>query len=106
MGYIRLTKAQIQALISKLPQWEYLEGGATAADRVVRSYQFKSFEDSWSFLTKVAMRSHKMGHHPKITNLYNRVDLELTTHDVNGLSEIDFKMATVFEKAARRLIGE
>lgn len=70
---------------------------------LTRRFQFKSFEDTWAFLTKVSLRSHKLQHHPKLTTLYNVVDLELTTHDVQGLTETDFKMAKVFSKFAAKL---
>lgn len=49
------------------------------------------------------MRAHRSGHHPKLTNVYTAVELELTTHDVQGLSELDFRLAKAFDKAARQL---
>lgn len=74
-------------------------------DTIQSRYIFKSFEDTWAFLQKVALRSHIQGHHPKITTIYNKVELELTTHDVNGLSDMDVKLAKRFEKYAKE-IGE
>ncbi|KAG7810310.1 hypothetical protein KL921_002805 [Ogataea angusta] len=68
-----------------------------------RKYTFQNFEDTWAFLTKVALRSHISGHHPKITTLYNKVTIQLTTHDVQGLTQQDFKFAERFESYANRI---
>ncbi|KAG7880765.1 hypothetical protein KL905_002366 [Ogataea polymorpha] len=68
-----------------------------------RKYTFQNFEDTWAFLTKVALRSHLGGHHPKITTLYNKVTIHLTTHDVQGLTQSDFKFAERFESYANRI---
>lgn len=95
----RIAATEAKQLLCNIPGWTYRAN----PDTIIRSYKFKSFEDTWSFLSKVAMRSHKLGHHAKITNLYTKVELELTTHDVEGLSELDFKMAKAFEKTALQL---
>lgn len=100
---IRITTSEVKSFLSAIPKWKFIPNMNSTSDTLVRVYQFKSFEDTWSFLTKVAMRSHKLGHHVKIINLYNVVELELTTHDVGGLSELDFKMAMAFEKSAEQL---
>lgn len=65
-----------------------------------KQYKFANFEDTWSFLTKVSMRSHLMGHHPTITNTYNIVKIELTTHDIDDVSEVDLQLAKRFDKYA------
>ncbi|VEU23368.1 DEKNAAC104598 [Brettanomyces naardenensis] len=72
-------------------------------EALARRFKFKSFEDTWAFLTKVSLRSHLLGHHPKITTVYNVVDMELTTHDVSGLTTLDFKMASRFSRYAKDL---
>lgn len=72
-------------------------------DTLSRRFKFKSFEDTWAFLTKVSMRAHLLGHHPKITTFYNIVDMDLTTDDVKGLTPVDFKMANRFTKFAQKL---
>ena len=101
----RLTPTQVQKLLCTIPQWNFIAGGNhhSKLDTIRREYRFRSFEESWSFITRVAMRAHKLGHHPTIVNKYNIVELELTTHDVEGLSELDFKMAKALEKAALQL---
>lgn len=50
-------------------------------NRLTKSFKFKDFIEAWSFMTKVAMEAEKMGHHPEWTNVYNTVDITLTTHD-------------------------
>lgn len=89
---------------SSLFAWK-VSNDANKADVLARRFKFKSFEDTWAFLTKVSLRSHKLQHHPKLCTLYNIVDMELTTHDVGGLTELDFKMAKTFSKFAAK-IGE
>lgn len=102
MKYVKLGVSQIRSLLIDIPKWKFIEKeiDSSVPDTLLRKYTFKSFEETWAFLNRVALRSHKLGHHPKITNTYNVVDLELTTHDVGGLSEVDFKMAKAFDKAA------
>lgn len=77
----------------------------TTATSLIMECEFKDYESTWGFLSQVAMRSHLWGHHPKITTCYNKVKLELTTHDLlkegkqyDGLSDIDLKMAKRIEK--------
>lgn len=101
---MKLNALQIKTLVAAVPKWQFVPAITdNACDKLTRKYQFRSFEESWCFLTRVAMKSHKLGHHPLIKNLYNVVELELTTHDVQGLSELDFKMAKSIEKAANQL---
>lgn len=75
-----------------LPKWKVI------GKDLVRQHSFKDFETTWSFLNKVAMRSHLWGHHPNINTTYNKIEIRLTTHDVSGISDIDIKMARRFEK--------
>lgn len=89
------------AQMAPLQGWSLVKSSENL-DAIRANYKFKSFEDTWAFLTKVAMRSHLEGHHPMIKNVYNRVELELTTHDVAGLSDLDFKLATRFTKYANQ----
>ncbi|KAH3671971.1 hypothetical protein OGAPHI_000157 [Ogataea philodendri] len=97
---VRLTAEQVKKLHSNISPagWKLYNGNCLA-----RNYTFKNFEDTWAFLTKVALRSHLTGHHPKLTTVYNKVDVELTTHDVQGLTEIDFKFAERFENYAAQI---
>lgn len=62
-------------------------------DAIVKTFKFKSFVDAFGWMTKIAIIAEKMDHHPEWFNVYNRVDVTLTTHDANGLSALDVKMA-------------
>ena len=73
--------------IEAIPQWT-LEN-----DRISRSLRFDSFMDAIAFINAIATLAEKADHHPEIFNVYNRIDLVLTTHDCHGLSEKDFKLA-------------
>ncbi|CAG98922.1 4a-hydroxytetrahydrobiopterin dehydratase [Kluyveromyces lactis] len=83
--------------LRKLPKWRLME------NELVRDYKFRDFEETWSFLNKVAMRSHLWGHHPTITTTYNRVQFRLTTHDVSGISDADIMMASRIEKYIKQI---
>ena len=62
-------------------------------DAITKTFKFKSFVDAFGWMTKIAIIAEKMNHHPEWFNVYNRVDVTLTTHDANGLSALDVKMA-------------
>ena len=72
-----------------------LHGWAEVADRdaIRKSYHFGDFSEAWGFLSRVALAAEKMDHHPEIFNVYNRVELILATHAVDGLSELDIRLA-------------
>ncbi len=77
-----------------------LDGWSRDTDRpaIVRKLQFKSFIAAWGFMTKVAIKAEKMNHHPEWSNVYNRVEILLTTHDSGGVTEKDIKLATFINK--------
>ena len=66
-----------------------------------RSFRFKDFSEAFAFLTRVAMHAEKVDHHPEFTNVWNRVDFRLTSHDAGGVTERDIKLA----RAINRLAG-
>lgn len=69
--------------------WEMDE----ARDAIKKTFKFKNFADAFGFMTRAAIWSEKWDHHPEWFNVYNRVDVTLTTHDVQGLSALDVKLA-------------
>ncbi len=77
-----------------------LDGWALLKDRpaIFKSYKFKNFIDAWNFMDEVAYNAEDMAHHPEWTNVYNRVDITLSTHDVGGLSELDFDLAAIIDE--------
>ncbi len=72
-----------------------LEGWALEPDRdaIRKIFMFKTFNQAWGFMNRVALVAEKMGHHPEWFNVYNKVDIVLTTHDCDGLSSLDVDLA-------------
>ena len=74
-----------------LPQWQ-VEG-----DRLRRQWQFRDFSEAFAFMTRVALLAEAKQHHPNWSNVYNRVTIELTTHDLKGLSDLDAELAQAID---------
>ena len=68
---------------------------------ISRSFKFADFTEAFAFMTSVALTAEKMDHHPDWTNVWNKVEITLTTHDAGGVSEMDFKLAAAIDKAAK-----
>lgn len=69
--------------------WTLLED----RDAIRKSFKFGSFVEAWGWMSRMALVAEKMDHHPEWSNVYNRVEVTLTTHDVDGLSPLDVKLA-------------
>ena len=74
--------------------WSLEEGGKA----LLRTLKFKDFSEAFAFLTRVAMHAEKVDHHPEFTNVWNRVDFRLTTHDTGGVTERDVKLAEAINR--------
>jgi 4a-hydroxytetrahydrobiopterin dehydratase len=85
----KLSDEARRALAAELPGWVPAEG----RDALQKTFKFKSFSEAWGFMSRVALAAEKLNHHPEWFNVYNRVDITLTTHDCGGLSELDVKLA-------------
>jgi|TARA_B100000902_G_C27099535_1_gene808096 4a-hydroxytetrahydrobiopterin dehydratase len=72
--------------------WEQLLG------KLVKTFQFKDFEEALKFINSVGQIAESMNHHPKIINLYNTVTLELWTHDQNAITDLDFQLADEIDR--------
>ena len=79
-----------------------LDGWSDTEDRdaIQKTFTFKSFNQAFSFMTRVAMEAEKANHHPEWFNVYNRVDVTLRTHDAGGITEKDIKLAQFMEMIA------
>ncbi len=66
----------------------------SAQGKLTKTFKFKSFIRAFGWMSQMAIWAEKLNHHPEWFNVYNRVDVELNTHDVGGLSELDFKLAS------------
>lgn len=80
-----------------IPDHWTLSADGTALER---SFRFKDFSEAFAFLTRVAMHAEKVDHHPEFTNVWNRVDFRLTTHDSGGVTERDVKLAEAIDGLA------
>jgi 4a-hydroxytetrahydrobiopterin dehydratase len=82
--------------LATLKDWKEVSG----RDAIRRSFQFADFAAAWGFMTKVALAAEKADHHPEWSNVYNKVEITLSTHDAGGLSEKDIALATVIDRLA------
>ncbi|XP_033325068.1 pterin-4a-carbinolamine dehydratase [Megalopta genalis] len=73
----------------------------TNRDAICKEFLFKNFNQAFGFMTRVAMQAEKMDHHPEWFNVYNKVEITLSSHDVNGLSQRDVKLATFIDNVAK-----
>jgi len=85
----RLTDAERDAALAELPGWRLRADGLA----IERSFRFADFAEAFGFMTRVAIHAEKADHHPEWFNVYNRVDITLTTHDAGGLSRRDVDLA-------------
>ena len=87
MSAIPLSPEQINALASSLPAWTVVNG------KLHRDFRFADFVAAFGFMAKVALIAEAMGHHPEWSNVWNRVTIDLVTHDSGGLSNVDADLA-------------
>lgn len=89
----KLDDAERAALFARFPDWTH----EPVRDGIIRQFKFDDFAQAFGFMASVAIIAEKMDHHPEWSNVYNRVDILLTTHDVDGLSERDVALAEAIE---------
>jgi 4a-hydroxytetrahydrobiopterin dehydratase len=81
------------------PAWEW----DVKRDAISRSFRFRDFQEAFAFMTRVALAAEKADHHPEWANVYNRVEIVLTTHDAQGLTQRDVDLARSIDTAAAQL---
>jgi 4a-hydroxytetrahydrobiopterin dehydratase len=96
MKYEMLDRASVDESLASLSGWT-LNDSATA---ILKTFKFGNFVEAFGFMTQGALAAEKLNHHPEWFNVYSRVDVTLSTHDVNGLTELDFRLAKAMDKAA------
>ena len=95
-----LNKSQdIESFLKKNRGWSRAKGKRPA---LFKSYSFKDFNSAFAFMTRCAMVAEQMNHHPEWFNVYNRVDVVLSTHDAGGITERDFKLARAMDAFAKK----
>ena len=82
--------------LSQLEGWTEVDG----RDAIAKTFTFKNFNEAFGWMSRVAMVAEKMDHHPEWFNVYRTVDVTLATHDVDGLSELDIKLAQAMDRMA------
>ena len=92
----RLKGAARQAALHELHGWSEVDD----RDAIRKSYHFSNFSEAWGFLSRIALAAEKMDHHPEIFNVYNRVEIILSTHDADGVSERDVHLAHIIDELA------
>ena len=96
---VRLSDADVRARAAALPGWEFRDNA------LHRELQFRDFVEAFMLMTSVALMAERMGHHPDWSNVYNRLTIRLSTHDVGGVSDNDLTMAAAISELYRRLTG-
>ena len=92
----KMTDAEITEALSELDGWSRIEG----REAIFKKFKFVDFRHAWTFMEDVAVEADEMSHHPEWLNVYNRVEVTLTTHDAGGLSELDFDLAAIMDEIA------
>jgi 4a-hydroxytetrahydrobiopterin dehydratase len=98
MTRTRATDAEIETQLAALPGWTQVSGRSA----ITKSWKWADFNEAWGFMSRVALIAEKMDHHPEWSNVWNKVDITLSTHDAGGVSKLDFELAGAIEKVARR----
>jgi 4a-hydroxytetrahydrobiopterin dehydratase len=94
----RLTVAEREALLPALGEAGW--GGVPERDAIRKIWKFKGFSEAWGFMSRAALAAEKLNHHPEWLNVYNVVDVTLTTHACGGLSALDLELARRLDKLA------
>ena len=86
----KLNGEQVKKALETLDGWQAL----TKREGIEKTFQFQNFNQAFSFMTRCALLAEKLDHHPEWQNVYNKVEVVLTTHSANGLTQLDIDMAT------------
>jgi len=93
----KMKKTEVAALLKKMPGW-FVKGG-----KLHREYKFADFPHAFGMMATAAPAIEKMDHHPEWSNVYNRVTVDLSTHDAGGITQKDFALAALLEGIAKKL---
>lgn len=94
----RLTPDQVRTQLATLPHWHHDE----QRDAIARRFLFADFQQAFGFMTQLALAAERLNHHPEWSNVYDRVDVVLTTHDAGGLTALDIALARCADAAHAR----
>jgi 4a-hydroxytetrahydrobiopterin dehydratase len=91
---MRLSQTDIDEELKSLPGWSVVN------EKLHKEFQFDSFNQAFGFMTRAAMEIEKMNHHPEWFNVYNKITIELTTHDAGGITKNDVNLAKILNSLA------
>lgn len=94
----KLDPAEREAARADLPLWQMVDG----CDAITRTIKFADFSAAFGFMTRVALATEKLDHHPEWLNVWNRVEITLSTHDAGGLTRRDVELAKIIDKLAEK----
>nr|WP_233851823.1 4a-hydroxytetrahydrobiopterin dehydratase [Paraburkholderia sp. HD33-4] len=89
----KLTSDERTQQLAKLNRWQ----NAAGRDAIRRTFEFADFNEAFGFMTRIAIKAQEMDHHPEWFNVYNKVDITLSTHEANGVTERDIALATFID---------
>ena len=90
----KLSNERRAEILGQLAGWQAVDG----RDAITRTFKFKDFNEAFGFMARAALIAEKMDHHPEWFNVYNRVDVTLSTHDAGGLTELDVELAAAMNR--------
>ena len=91
----KLPEPEIASRLAALPSWSLKDG------KLWREFRFANFSSAFAFMTRTALLAEQLDHHPEWFNVYNRVDVALTTHSAHGITALDFQMAEAMQAFAQ-----
>ncbi len=97
----KLPIEDLRAALKRLPDWRLAEG----REAITRKYQFVDFDAAFAFMARVALLAAKMDHHPEWSNVYNKLDVTLATHDAGGVTQKDIDLAMAMDGYAALMSG-
>lgn len=92
----KLKESERAEAFASISEWKLVDG----RDAITRTFRFKDFNAAFGFMARVALKADKMDHHPEWFNVYNRVEVTLSTHDADGLTSLDIRLARFMDGIA------
>jgi len=89
--YKKLSGSELDDIVKNLHGWELKDG------KLQKSFKFSNFVEAFGFMTKIALKAEKINHHPEWSNVYNTVAVKLSTHDTDGITDFDIKLAKIID---------
>jgi 4a-hydroxytetrahydrobiopterin dehydratase len=91
-NYKKLSGNELDETVRTLSGWELKDG------KLQKSFKFSNFIEAFGFMTRIALEAEKINHHPEWSNVYNTVKVRLSTHDADGITDYDIKLANIIDR--------